>query len=76
MATGVTDQEGEVSDSTGTDEQDWGGMVLAILVSVVAALVVHYVSIASISLHPTPRALIGVVLFFIADIVTSEIVLV
>lgn len=64
-----------MSESTATEEQEWGKMILAILVSVVAALVVHYLSFASVSLHPTLHALIGVVLFFIAGMVMFKIVL-
>lgn len=50
-------------------------MILAILISVVAALAVHFFLIESISLHPTLHGLIGVVLFFIAGIIMFKIVL-
>lgn len=75
MSTGTTEQEGGMAEATGTEDQDWGRMILAILISLVAALVVHYFLVASISLHPTLHALIGVVLFFIAGLVMFKIVL-
>lgn len=75
MSMDTADQEGGVAESTSTEDQEWGKMILAILVSVVAALAVHYFLVASISLHPTLHALIGVVLFFIAGIVMFKIVL-
>lgn len=64
-----------MADSDSTGEQEWGKMILAILISVVAALVVHYFLVASVSLHPTLHALVGVVLFFVAGFVMFQIVL-
>lgn len=75
MSTEATEQEGGMVESTTTEDQDWGKMILALLVSVIAALVVHYFGVASVSLHPTLHALIGIVLFFIAGFVMFKVVL-
>lgn len=75
MATDTTEQEDAVTESASADEQDWGRIGLAVLISVLASLVVHYFVVANIDLHPTTHALVGIVLFFVAGIIMFKIVL-
>lgn len=55
--------------------REWGKIGLAVLVSVLASLVVHYFTVAAIDLHPTVHALVGIVLFFVAGFILFKIVL-
>lgn len=74
MSTDTTGGEGRTESTTGED-QEWGKISLAVVISVVLALGAHYLLLANFDLHPTIHALIGIVLFFVAGLIMFKIVL-
>lgn len=65
------------NETTTAPEQDWGRIILCVVIAILAALAVHYVAfqvvIAGTSLHPTVHALVGMVLFFLAGFVSFSL---
>ncbi|WP_313693322.1 hypothetical protein [Halorarum halobium] len=74
MSTDTTSGEAGTESTTGED-QEWGKISLAVLLSIVLATGAHYLMLSNIDMHPSLHALVGIVLFFVTGFVVFYIVM-
>ena len=48
---------------------------LGVVISLVLTIVVHYLLLSKIAMHPTLHALIGIIIFFIIGLITFKVVM-
>lgn len=74
MATEETAKAEPSNETASYRNSDWGKITVAVVISIIVALGVHYVVFAGMNLSPTVHAFAGMVLFFIAGFITFGIV--
>lgn len=74
MSTDITRREAREESTTGEDTE-WGKVSFAVLVSILLAAGAHYLLLASIDMHSSLHALVGIVLFFVTGFVVFQIVM-
>lgn len=74
MSTDTTSGEAP-TESTTSEDAEWGKISLAVLISIVLATGAHYLLLSNINIHPSLHALVGIILFFVTGFVVFQIVM-